>query len=72
MSEELYAFPRPDERAPDGTGIMLGNNGMTLRDWFAGQCLPTLAADYQSRPEHVVSRAYEIADAMLKAREIKP
>jgi hypothetical protein len=48
-------------------------NGMALRDWFAGQALPTVAA-YDSNPdvfeaEWIASRAYSIADAMLAERD---
>ena len=48
--------------------------GMTLRDWFAGQALAGLIAD-QSRDGSADDRAryaYAYADAMLKAREVKP
>jgi hypothetical protein len=50
------------------------NDGMTLRDWFAGQALAGLIAD-QSRDGSADDRAryaYAYADAMLRAREVKP
>lgn len=40
--------------------------GMSLRDWFAGQALPTLGR--LSSPNDLARNAYKIADAMLKAR----
>jgi hypothetical protein len=47
---------------------------MTLRDWFAGQALAGLLRDgidvfgvYATAND-----AYKMADAMLKAREVKP
>ena len=45
---------------------------LTLRDWFAGQALPALL-DNRTRIElpnqdEVARRAYDYADAMLKAR----
>ena len=46
---------------------------MTLRDWFAGQAL---VACYEHVPENyrsnVAMEAWRMADAMLKAREVKP
>lgn len=62
------AFPREDYQADDAPG----QRGMTLRDWFAGRALVTVAA-YDGNPdvfeaEWIASRAYSIADAMLAAR----
>ena len=47
---------------------MLYWNGMTLRDWFAGQAL----ASGGSAPSNdgTATWCYEMADAMIKAREI--
>lgn len=51
------------------------NPGMSIRDWFAGQALAsmTIAPDYSKGPcNHAMAvRAYNIADEMLKAREVK-
>lgn len=51
-------------------------HGMSLRDWFAGQALPTAAADEERHPtcdeatyKGTAERAYLYADAMLRARE---
>lgn len=53
----------------------LGNDagpGMSLRDWFAGQALVGLCAHDGTHGVHCVKtttdRAYEVADAMLAAR----
>jgi len=43
---------------------------MTLRDWFAGQVLAQLASEFG--PIKATQLAYEYADKMLKAREVKP
>lgn len=58
------------------------NEGMTLRDWFAGQALDgMLASETHGRglavspgkdgtlEENTARRAYTFADAMLRARE---
>ena len=46
--------------------------GMSLRDWFAGQALVGLCAHDGTHGVHDVKtttgRAYEVADAMLAAR----
>ena len=47
-------------------------NGMSLRDWFAGQALVGICANTDWTPASSVtlaSDAYDLADAMLKERE---
>ena len=57
--------------------------GMTLRDWFAGQALPAvirqcagdLAVNNPDRLEpatYFARKSYECADAMIAARKVKP
>jgi len=48
-------------------------DGMTLRDWFAGQALAnpmTYGENYQW--DDIAMRAYFIADAMMEEREVQP
>ena len=69
------AFPSPglnsatDER-------QYGRDGMSLRDWLAGQALAAIVLDHgdscDGYRQAVARRAYAIADAMLRAREAKP
>jgi hypothetical protein len=57
------AFPRQS-----GTLDMGGAQGMSLRDWFAGQALVGLANRGQT-VEEIATYAYELADAMLEVRK---
>lgn len=66
--KDIPAFPR----------VTLGGNlelnaidGMTLRDYLAGQSLMGMCsqwASYPQLPNEYAIHAYELADAMLKAR----
>lgn len=62
--KDAEALPSWKDTRPDFIGI-------SLRDWFAGQALAGFcAADVMpSKPELVAIDAYELADAMLAARE---
>lgn len=60
-----YAFPGT-RYSQEGMPIGVGQ-GMTMRDWFAGQALAgNIARD--DRPKMAAKSAYEIADAMLAER----
>ncbi len=56
------AFPVPPNTWYD-------KQGMTLRDYFAAKALTLVWPDGDD-DEHVAQRAYEVADEMLKAREL--
>lgn len=58
--ENPPAFPR-DER-------YLGHNGMTLRDYFAGQAITVCLKDMSLGYDAWAKEAYSIADAMLQER----
>jgi hypothetical protein len=66
------AFPVADTTHWDGQ-IQYGSNGMTLRDYFAGQALAGFCAvpDRYNWLCDDAAFAYKIADAMLAARERK-
>ncbi|CZV91540.1 MULTISPECIES: hypothetical protein [Enterobacteriaceae] len=60
----LYRFddkPYPEE-------VSVTTDDMTIRDYFAAKALQAIADPCHS-PELFANRAYEIADAMLRARE---
>ena len=59
----MKAFPKMNEKQPSY------QTGMDLRDWFAGQVLPTLIG--WAGMEYITKAAYKWADAMMKARENK-
>ena len=66
---------------PTGTGVTPYNSGMTLRDYFAAKAMQSYAGDEafgdactfmgKDFNEEIARTAYQIADAMLKAREQK-
>lgn len=58
---------------PERDDALLKSQGLSMRDWFAGQALAGLCAFYvNGNPdtrERAASAAYAYADAMLKVRE---
>lgn len=57
------AFPRT------GSDWTNAQEGMTLRDWFAGKALEGLCSgNLPFCPDQVSATAYGYADAMIKAR----
>ena len=70
------AFPKIWEssmikRDANGNEITLNNTGMSLRDWFAGMVLQSIALGRHSDDSFLAHDCYEIADEMLKAREVE-
>ncbi len=54
----------------DHSTARMTSNGMSLRDWFAGQALAGLCAYNESaEPKVYAITAYCLADAMLEARK---
>jgi len=52
-------------------GFEISSGGMTLRDYFAAKAMQGRLAnpDWLASDDRTASDAYEIADAMLRARE---
>lgn len=67
------AFPACNEANVNGT------MGMSLRDYFAAKAMPSVIdncrsdtlMDGESRAQMFARKAYEIADAMLEARNVR-
>lgn len=66
------AFPMQGMHVKFGDGWIPGQCGMSLRDWFAGQALAQPECSGFSKPSEIAEAAYNIADAMIAAREVKP
>jgi hypothetical protein len=69
----IPAFPVASELCQDLT--VLEQRGMTLRDYFAAKAMQTIPKqsaynmkNNESHEAYTARRAYEMADAMLKAR----
>lgn len=65
------AFPNP-ELADEAYHPSRDETGMTLRDYFAGRAMlmiPHMGNGDELQPYEVAHDAYQMADAMLKARE---
>ena len=72
------AFPIPHHEMTIEGQTLRETQGMSLRDWFAGQIAPTIWREFQEDgtsakfPEWkngVAIESYRIADAMLAERE---
>jgi hypothetical protein len=63
MDKDIPAFPVPFKWTPD----LKQYNGMTLRDYFAAKAMQALI-DNDGLFSEIPTQAYELADAMMKAR----
>jgi hypothetical protein len=68
------AFPQHVAISPSGDvyGSSYYGDGMSLRDWFAGQALAGMIESHgmgEKRHEYAAHDAYRFADAMIAARE---
>lgn len=55
----------------DQTKVIIAIEGMTLRDWFAGQALANNHTYDGADSTRVARYAYGVADAMLAARSVE-
>ncbi len=73
MSKTKYgecAFQTQEYRVSGSRGEVPSSSDMTLRDYFAAAVLAQLVG-WHGNAKDLADRAYEIADAMLAAREAK-
>lgn len=67
------AFPVPSVGTGDPRdGMTVGHNGMSLRDWFAGQALIGIAQRNPTGSDTIkwhLKHAYKYADALLEERQ---
>lgn len=52
----------------DAHKLFVAKDGMSLRDWFAGQALDVILYEHTIVPSETAQKAYEIADAMIAER----
>jgi hypothetical protein len=75
MPKNPPAFPRPASEytksgtLADGNDAIREQDGMTLRDWFAGMAIMGLLAHNPERNVNVEREAFDYADGMLTQRE---
>lgn len=64
---KMHAFPNVHDPK---TGSM--SHGMSLRDYFAAHALQGMIAEpsLKATPEEFAQKAYQIAEAMMKARDL--
>jgi len=66
------AFPMPSGDEPKVNETTHYNEGMPLRDWFAGMAMKNLTRSdgpFMLHPAELAVWAYDIADAMIAERE---
>lgn len=72
-------FPCETYGLRNGKETTIPTNGMSIRDWLAGQALNGYLASWSDdsdpnffEPYHAAKTSYAYADAMIAAREVKP
>ena len=75
IPDDGAAFPSTRRRERQMFECINPINGISLRDWFAGQALSGMLAglpdDFDTTPNQFAKAAYLLADTMLKERDIK-
>ena len=66
------AFPKPfsTDEHKDQCNVGYEEQGMSLRDYFAGQAMAGLLAEHAgAKSERIAGYSYELADEMIEARD---
>jgi len=64
------AFPKLPIGRASNNEILYQSDGMTLRDYFAAKAMQGFQQEWvYDNSDEIASKAYALADAMLKARE---
>lgn len=69
MSKQEPAFPRTEWADPHNE-VVSQDSGMSLRDYFAAKAMQGMLANNSIEGVNATS-CYQIADAMLKQREVE-
>lgn len=70
MDNQNYKL-RKDKAFPNNNNLSsLHDDGMDLRDYFAAKAMQLYVGEGNTDKESVARWSYEIADAMMKAREL--
>ena len=67
----MKAFPSTEPIYGDNIVGVKQSTGMDLRDYFAAKAMQAMISLDNVNDSYVFKEAYLIADAMMKAREIK-
>lgn len=49
----------------------INNQGLTVRDYFATHAMEGMITDVVIDPQKIARMAYQVADAMMKEREVR-
>ena len=65
------AFPHAVEYKGAGCAGIVPHGGMTLRDYFAAKAMQSMLETFRNTPyDSAAKYAYQMADAMLEARQV--
>lgn len=69
FEEMLKRFKQLEEKPKANPAI--NSQGLTVRDYFATHAMEGMVTDVVIDPQQIAKMAYELADAMMKEREVR-